>query len=142
MEAATPLRQPNVRTLGEHLAIDGLVVDDEAAVRLVREREEAGDDPVKAVLDAIEIGARVLDREQAGANAEFVRAEFERAARGLAEGEDAREVRAPDLGARGGVAVTIKPEGFRAATHFFNDETDIDRLIDALGEIRKPERVT
>src|SRR5918992_732131 len=41
MEAATPLRQPNVRTLGEHLAIDGLVVDDEAAVRLGREREVA-----------------------------------------------------------------------------------------------------
>ena len=29
--------------------------------------------------DAIEIGARVLDREQAGANAEFVKTEFERA---------------------------------------------------------------
>jgi selenocysteine lyase/cysteine desulfurase len=34
--------------------------------------------------------------------------------------------------ARGGVAVTIKPEGFRAATHFFNDESDIDRLTEAL----------
>lgn len=34
------------------------------------------------------------------------------------------------------VAVTIKPEGFRAATHFFNDETDIARLVAALGELR------
>ena len=33
--------------------------------------------------DAIEIGARVLDREQTGANADFVKAEFERAAREL-----------------------------------------------------------
>jgi cysteine desulfurase / selenocysteine lyase len=34
------------------------------------------------------------------------------------------------------VAVTIKPEGFRAATHFFNDESDIARLVDALEEMR------
>ena len=40
-----------------------------------------GDDPVKTVRDAVEIGARVLDREQAGANAEFVKTEFERASR-------------------------------------------------------------
>jgi selenocysteine lyase/cysteine desulfurase len=34
------------------------------------------------------------------------------------------------------VAVTIKPEGFRAATHFFNDESDIERLVNALEELR------
>ncbi len=34
------------------------------------------------------------------------------------------------------VAVTIKPEGFRAATHFFNDDSDIERLVDALAELR------
>jgi len=81
MEAATPLRPPSVRTLGDRLVIDGLAVDDECAVRLVREREQNGDDPVKVVQDAIEIGARVLDREQAAANAEFVRAEFEKASK-------------------------------------------------------------
>jgi hypothetical protein len=80
MEAATPLRQPHVRVIGDRVAIDGLVVEDECAVRLVRTREEQGDDPVKTVRDAVEIGARVLDREQAGANAEFVKAEFEKAA--------------------------------------------------------------
>ena len=79
MEAATPLRQPHVRVLGDCVAIDGLVVEDECAVRLVREREQNGDDPVKTVRDAVEIGARVLDREQAGANAEFVKTEFEKA---------------------------------------------------------------
>jgi len=81
MEAATPLRQPQVRVIGDRVAIDGLVVEDEAAVRLVRTREEHGDDPVKTVRDAVEIGARVLDREQAGANAEFVKTEFEKASR-------------------------------------------------------------
>ena len=34
------------------------------------------------------------------------------------------------------VAVSIKPEGFRAATHYFNDETDIARLVAALEEYR------
>jgi hypothetical protein len=80
MEAATPLRPPHVRVVGDRVAVDGLLVDDECAVRLVKEREQHGDDPVKLVQDAIEIGARVLDREHAGANAEFVKAEFERAA--------------------------------------------------------------
>ncbi len=69
--------------IGDRVAIDGLVVDDDCAVRLVREREEHGDDPARVVMDAVEIGARVLDREQAGANAEFVKAEFERAAQDL-----------------------------------------------------------
>jgi len=35
-----------------------------------------------------------------------------------------------------GVIVTEKPEGIRVATHFFNNEADIDRLISALGEIK------
>ena len=81
MEAATPLRQPQVRTIGDRLVVDGLVVEDNCAVRVVREREEHGEDPVKVVREAVEIGARVLDREQAGANAEFVKAEFEKASR-------------------------------------------------------------
>ncbi|MBA3263686.1 MAG: hypothetical protein H0T69_14675 [Thermoleophilaceae bacterium] len=81
MEAATPLRQPHVRTIADRLVVDGLVVEDECAVRLVREREQNGDDPVKVVRDAVEIGARVLDREQAAANAEFVKTEFEKASK-------------------------------------------------------------
>ncbi len=80
MEAATPLRHAQVRITGDRLAIDGLLVDDDCAVRVVREREQAGEDPAKTVRDAVEIGARVLDREQAAANAEYVKTEFERAA--------------------------------------------------------------
>ena len=83
MEAATPLRKPHVRSVSGRVAIDGLVVDDECAARLVRDREEAGEDPAKLVMDAIEIGARVLDREQTGANADFVKAEFHNAYRQL-----------------------------------------------------------
>ena len=36
-----------------------------------------------------------------------------------------------------GVAVTRKPEGIRVATHFFNNEDDIARLIAALEETRR-----
>ncbi|HEX8720141.1 MAG TPA: aminotransferase class V-fold PLP-dependent enzyme [Pyrinomonadaceae bacterium] len=39
--------------------------------------------------------------------------------------------------ARRRVAVTVKPEGFRAATHYFNDESDIARLVAALTELRE-----
>ena len=85
MEAATPLRMPHVRTVGNAVAVDGVLVEDENVVRLVREREESGDDPAGAVVDALEIGARVLDREQTGANVEAVKAEMEKAARELNE---------------------------------------------------------
>jgi hypothetical protein len=81
MEAATPLRPPAVRTVGDRVAVDRLLVDDPAAVRLVRTREQAGEDTVKPIEDAIEIGARVLEREQTGADAELVRAELQKASR-------------------------------------------------------------
>ena len=79
MEAATPLPFSQVRVVGNTLRVDGLVVHDETAVRLAAEH----DDPARLVSDAIEIGARVLDREQTGANADFVKAEFEKAAQEL-----------------------------------------------------------
>lgn len=37
-----------------------------------------------------------------------------------------------------GILVTEKPEGIRVATHFYNDEQDIDRLIGALRGYRAP----
>jgi hypothetical protein len=94
MEAATPLRKAQVRTAGDRLAIDGLVIDDECAVRLVRQRQEAGDDPVETVTDTIEIGARILDREQIGAGAELVKAELDKVSREVEASftERAREV--------------------------------------------------
>ncbi|GAC1322423.1 MAG: hypothetical protein NVSMB25_17550 [Thermoleophilaceae bacterium] len=81
MEAATPLRKANVRIIGDRLIVDGLVVSDECSVRLVREREEAGEDAGRVVQDAVAVGSRILDREQAGANADFVRSEFGKVSR-------------------------------------------------------------
>ncbi len=39
-----------------------------------------------------------------------------------------------------GVAVTFKPEGFRVATHFFNSEDDVARLVSALNELRQKQQ--
>jgi hypothetical protein len=81
MEAATPLRQSHVHALVGRLIVEHLVVDDACAADLVRARQEAGDDGTRVVADAIEIGARVLAREQAEVNAEYVRTEFEKVSR-------------------------------------------------------------
>src|SRR3954452_19499190 len=56
--------------------IDNVVVDDPATAAFVDRRMSAGDDPVAVVTDAVEVGARVLEREQAAVDAEFVRNEF------------------------------------------------------------------
>jgi hypothetical protein len=81
MEAATPLRQTRVHTLIGRVIIDHLVVDDPVAAELVRERVDAGEDAARLVTDALEIGARVISREQAEVNADFVRTEFEKVSR-------------------------------------------------------------
>ena len=81
MEAATPLRPPRVSVFGDVVVADGLAVRDRCAVELVRERAEAGADPAEVLVDAVEIGARVLSREQAEVNADFVRTEFEKVSR-------------------------------------------------------------
>jgi cysteine desulfurase / selenocysteine lyase len=39
---------------------------------------------------------------------------------------------------RAGVAVSSKPEGFRVATHLYNDVDDVARLASALDETRRP----
>jgi hypothetical protein len=125
MEAATPLRKPHVRTVGERLAVDGLVVGDQCAVRLVREREEAGDDPVGIVTDALEIGARVLDREQTGANVEFVKNEFQNASREI---ETAFAERAK----------TVADEMANAFERYFSDGSSTavqNRVRELVGEV-------
>src|SRR3954452_22280909 len=77
--APTPLHQSTIRIVGDRLVVDRLVVDDAPAVRPGHEAPDAA----QLLLDAIEVGARILDREQVGANADFVKAEFEKAARDL-----------------------------------------------------------
>jgi hypothetical protein len=92
-----PLEDGSVRALDDRLVIERLTVSDERAARVVRERAEAGQPPTRTVSDAIEIGSRVLDREDVAGEVDYVRAEFERQAaelrerltHSLAEGDDA-----------------------------------------------------
>jgi len=81
MEAATPLHTPRIHVLANAVLVERLAVHDERAVALVRARSEAGEDLPALISEAIEIGARVLDREQGEANAEWMRAEFEKSSR-------------------------------------------------------------
>ena len=94
MEAATPLRKPHVAVLVGRLIIDGLIVDDPTAAELVRARMEAGEDPARVLVDAIEIGARVLDREHTGQALELFRADLEKSTRAA---EDALQQRVDEL---------------------------------------------
>src|SRR4051812_12437972 len=73
MEAATLLPFAQVSVRHGRLTIDALVLDDEVAVRLASESRDAA----RFVIDAIGVGARVLDREETTAQTDVVRAEFE-----------------------------------------------------------------
>ena len=61
--------------------VENVVVDDPATAAFVDRRMSAGEDPVAVVTDAVEVGARVLEREQNAIDAEFVRNEFEKVSR-------------------------------------------------------------
>ena len=78
-------RDGTVRAIDDRLVIESLTVEDARAAKLVRERTEAGFAPAQSVRDAIEIGARVLEREGTAAEVDYVRAEFERQAGELRE---------------------------------------------------------
>ncbi len=82
---AAPAGEGSVRAIDDRLVIERLEVDDARAAKLVRERAEAGFAPAQSVRDAIEIGARVLEREGTAAEVDYVRAEFERQAAELRE---------------------------------------------------------
>jgi hypothetical protein len=85
MEAATTLPFSRVRTFNGELLVDGLRVDDETAVALVGEREQRGEPVDRLVKQMIEIGARVMEREETGAQTDVVKAEFERLKTDFAE---------------------------------------------------------
>src|SRR3954447_21779733 len=81
MDAATPLRQPRVHVLMGRVLIDNVVVDDPATAAFVDRRLGAGENAGPAGTAARGVGARVLEREQAAVDAEFVRNEFEKVSR-------------------------------------------------------------
>src|SRR5436190_9512449 len=73
-----PLDDSTLRVLADRLVIERMTVTDERSARVVRERAGAGHEPALTVRDAIEIGARVLEREGTAAEVAYVRGEIER----------------------------------------------------------------
>ena len=97
MEAAHALPLPfpaAARVEGGAVVLDGVTVDDRTLVDLVERRLEQGISVEQTVVDALEIGARVLDREGTAAEVDFVRREFERVSGEVERsfGERARKV--------------------------------------------------
>ena len=80
MEAALSLEIPTgrVELRGGAVVIDGLVVEDPTLAEVLARRLEQGVPAEETVTDALEIGARVLDREATAAEVDFVRREFEK----------------------------------------------------------------
>jgi hypothetical protein len=67
-----------VRAIDDRLVIERLTITDERSARVVRQRAKSGQEASETVAKAIEIGARVLDREEVAAEVDYVKREFER----------------------------------------------------------------
>jgi hypothetical protein len=68
----------SVRVVEDRIVIEDLTITDRETARVVRERAESGEEPARSVRRAIEIGTRVLDREDTAIEVDYVRREFER----------------------------------------------------------------
>jgi hypothetical protein len=67
----------SVRLVEDRIVIERMEIADEGTARVVRDRAGAGEEPARTVRRAIEIGTRVLDREETAAEVDYVRREFE-----------------------------------------------------------------
>jgi hypothetical protein len=97
MEAVHKLQFPDqsVELRGNAIVVDNLVVEDRTLVELVERRLEREISALETVTDALEIGARVLDREATSAEVDAVRRELERVS---AEAEHSFAERARTIG--------------------------------------------
>jgi hypothetical protein len=86
--------EARVELRGRAVAIDDLVIEDRTLVELVERRLEREISALETVTGALEIGARVLDREATGAEVDSIRRELERAS---AEAEHAFSERARQI---------------------------------------------
>jgi hypothetical protein len=75
----------SVRVVEDRIVIEGLTITDRETARVVRERAESGEEPAQSVRRAVEIGTRVLDREDTAIEVDYVRREFERLTRSANE---------------------------------------------------------
>jgi hypothetical protein len=97
MEAirALTFTDQTVELRGGAVVIDNLMIEDRTLVELVERRLEREITALETVTDALEIGARVLDREATSAEVDAIRRELERAS---AEAEHSFADRARTIG--------------------------------------------
>jgi hypothetical protein len=88
-------RDGNVSVHGDEVVIERLAVEDRTLVELIERRHAREIAAEETVANALEIGARVLDREATGAEVDAIRRELERAS---AEAEHAFAERARRIG--------------------------------------------
>jgi hypothetical protein len=74
-----------VRVLDDRIVVEDLTIADAEAARVIRERAESGEEATRSVRRAVEIGTRVLDREDTAIEVDYVRREFERLAQAQRE---------------------------------------------------------
>lgn len=86
----------SVRLVGDRIVIEDLTIADEQTARVARERAEAGEEPAKTIRRAVEIGARVLDREETAVEVDYVRREFEQVTSAHRESIEAKNREAVD----------------------------------------------
>jgi hypothetical protein len=86
-----------VRALDDRIEIKSLTINDERSARVVRQRLQGGQPAAQTVAKSIEIGARVLDREEVAAEVDYVKREFERLA---SENREQLEVKNAEIAER------------------------------------------
>jgi hypothetical protein len=67
----------SVRLVGDRIVVERMEIADEGTARILRERFRDGEEPTRTIRRAIEIGTRVLDREDTAVEVDYVKRQFE-----------------------------------------------------------------
>jgi hypothetical protein len=111
------------------------VVDDRTLAELVLRRRESGVEAEDTVRDALEIGARVLDREGTGAEVDFVRRELERLTSDVERG--LREQFERFLGGEGGEMTRTLDSHSQALGDLLSQHFGADRATAVQHQVRE-----
>jgi hypothetical protein len=129
----------SVRVVEDRIVIEGLTITDQETARVVRERAETGEEPARSVRRAIEIGTRVLDREDTAIEVDYVRREFERLTRSANETIEERNREAVERiedGLRRALGGEEGPGALGHALEAHSDELS-ERIAATFGEDRE-----
>lgn len=128
-----------VRVLEDRVQIEDLTITDQETARVVRERAEAGEEPARTVRRSIEIGTRVLDREDTAIEVDYVRREFERLTRLHSESVEATNQEAVERIEDGLRRALGTDEGPGALGQALDSHSDLlaEQIAETFGEDRE-----